>query len=425
MKRLLAAHLLLLSAGAFAVTPGEIMSEFAEAPGKSGGIYYAYPHNDAPAIRFPAGYTPLYVSHYGRHGSRWAIREQDYPFLTKVLEKELESGNLTDKGVEVLEKIRRIEENARGHAGELSPKGQRQHKGIAARMAARTPGLFSGTGRVSALSSVEPRCIVSMAAFTEALKEGNPALQIERSASPGDMAFISHSTPEAKAFTRDDAPWRVRLDDFGDSVADPSRLKALIFKRPGEARLPRKFWRTLHDVAVTTQNIDFDNPAVVDLLSMYTPAELFGYWQFLNYKMYVGNANAPFGDAIGMKCARPLLDDIIARADSTLSNPADSPQVQLRFGHDTALIRLLALMGLEGCDAREGAETRYCEAWQDYRVSPMGANLQLVFMRPDDEPAGEPLVLILHNERPAHVRAEAVQPDCYRWSDLKRLWGDR
>lgn len=395
----------------------QIIAEFAEAPGKSGGIYYAYPYAGDSVPAPPAGYEAVYISHYGRHGSRWAIREGDYPFVINALTAEEGRGNLSDDGRAVLAKVKAIAAHAEGHAGELSPLGQRQHKGIARRMIQRTPHLFADSARVIARSSVEPRCIVSMSAFSEALKEGNPKLEVTRTASPGDMAFISWSTPEAKAFNRDDAPWRAQLDGFGDSVADPTRLKSLLFNHPEKADLPRKFWRTLHDIAVTTQNVDLD----VDLLGIYTPDELFGFWQFLNYKMYVGHANAPAGGAIGMNCARSLLDDIVSRADSALAS-ADAPRVDLRFGHDTALIRLLAMMRLDGCAESEETPERYYAAWQDYNVAPMAANLQLIFYRSAD--SAEPLVLVLHNERPASLPISPATGQFYRWSDVRRLWSE-
>ena len=42
-------------------------------PEQSGGIYYAYPYTTDSLAPVPAGFKPVYMSHYGRHGSRWAI----------------------------------------------------------------------------------------------------------------------------------------------------------------------------------------------------------------------------------------------------------------------------------------------------------------------------------------------------------------
>lgn len=439
-----------------AISPRDIKRQFRTAPGKSGGIYYAYPYTTDSVPEFPEGYKPVYISHYGRHGSRWAINEKQYPLVLDILHQQQAAGNLTPEGEEVMRKVEIIAEHAKGHAGELSPLGQRQHKAIAERMMRRTPGLFADSARISALSSIVPRCIISMSAFTERLKELNPALQIIRSASPGDMDFISYSSPEAKKVGADSLGWRANHIRFRKKVVPTERLMSYLFKSTPELDDPVLFLKTLHDIAITTQNVDLD----VDLLSIFTPDELFGLWQALNYNMYVRHANSPEGKKAGMLSARSLLDDFITRADSTLASfgnvegatkakdsvslsDVDYPKVQLRFGHDTNLIRLLALMQLEGCAESETDPGQYYAAWQDFRVSPMAANLQLIFLQPEDNcmkeeivakkenntrkgssTDEETLVLILHNEYPAKVPvAPAIAgTPFYRWSDLKALW---
>lgn len=458
MKRLIPLILALWPLAGSAVTPQDIQAEFAVNPGKSGGIYYAYPYSSDSVPPFPAGYEPVYISHYGRHGSRWAINEAQYPLVINLLERELKKGNLTPSGEEVLTKVKRIAAHARGHSGELSPLGQRQHKGIARRMMMRTPELFADSASISALSSTEPRCIVSMAAFSESLKEMNPDLRITRAASPGDMAFIAYTTPEARAFAADSLGFKKDYRDFRESTIDPQRILKSLFKtvpqplaldpslkQDKQLNDEQTFIKTLHDIAVTTQNVDLD----VDLLSLFTSEELFSLWSALNYNMYVRHGNSPQGARLGMLSARSLLDDIITRADAALAisdgndTPADTateaigqPAVQLRFGHDTNLIRLLALMQLEGCSESESDPDRYHSAWQDYRVSPMGANLQLIFFLPkadslspnqsatqrSENQSAEPLVLILHNERPARLPMTSPTAPFYPWSALKALW---
>lgn len=469
------------------VTPKDIEAEFAVAPGKSGGIYYAYPYTTDSIPPFPAGYEPVYVSHYGRHGSRWAINELQYPLVINLLERELQRGNLTPVGEDVLAKVKALADDARGHAGELSPLGQRQHKAIARRMMQRTPELFADSARISALSSTEPRCIVSMAAFSESLKEQNPGLRITRAASPGDMAFIAYTTPEARAFVADSLGYKKDYREFRERTVDPQRILHLLFKSVPKPLLldpalkqdknlndEQTLIKTLHDIAVTPQNLDLNTPPQnapgqipnqgftgnlkesenknlignpkeseykgIDLLSLFTTEELFSLWSALNYNMYVRHANSPQGHQLGMQSARSLLDDIITRADAALSasrseghsgSSADweggaprpsteAPVVQLRFGHDTNLIRLLALMQLEGCAQSETDPDRYYATWQDYRISPMAANLQLIFLKNPQEQ--DPLVLILHNERPALLPISSPTAPFYPWSTLKSLW---
>ena len=40
-------------------------------PEQTGSIYYAYPAPPSTYTPASAGYEPFYISHYGRHGSRW------------------------------------------------------------------------------------------------------------------------------------------------------------------------------------------------------------------------------------------------------------------------------------------------------------------------------------------------------------------
>ena len=210
-----------------------------------------------------------------------------------------------------MHKVKIIADHAKGHAGELSPLGQRQHKGIAERMMKRTPELFADTANISALSSIVPRCIISMSAFTERLKELNPSLQIARSASPGDMDFIAFSTPEARKVAADSLGWRADHKRFREKIVPQERLMKVLFKETPTLEDPVLFLKTLHDIAVTTQNVDLE----VDLLSLFTTDELFAFWQAINYNMYVRHANSPEGKKAGMYSARSLLDDISTRAD--------------------------------------------------------------------------------------------------------------
>ena len=46
----------------------------------------------------PKGYVPFYMSHYGRHGSRWLIGKDDYQRVLRPLRKAREQG----KGVQHL-----------------------------------------------------------------------------------------------------------------------------------------------------------------------------------------------------------------------------------------------------------------------------------------------------------------------------------
>ena len=92
----------------------------------------------------PKGYVPFYLSHYGRHGSRWLISENSYTSVIKPLKKAREAGKLTAKGEETLRLVEQFAAlpepdfptldgkyaGAQLRLGDLSTVGERQHHGI-------------------------------------------------------------------------------------------------------------------------------------------------------------------------------------------------------------------------------------------------------------------------------------------------------
>ena len=58
-----------------------------------------------PLTATPKGYEPFYMSHYGRHGSRWLIGENDYKNPLNTLRQAHEKGKLTPLGEETLNKL--------------------------------------------------------------------------------------------------------------------------------------------------------------------------------------------------------------------------------------------------------------------------------------------------------------------------------
>ena len=82
------------------------LDEIAATPGKAGGVYYAYPTPDSTAwTAAPKGYKAFYISHYGRHGSRYLISDNDYQAPLELLRRANEAGALTDLGRDVLVRL--------------------------------------------------------------------------------------------------------------------------------------------------------------------------------------------------------------------------------------------------------------------------------------------------------------------------------
>lgn len=397
-------------------TDDQLRAEIAATPEKSGGIFYAYPYLNTPdsLAAVPAGFEPVYISHYGRHGSRWHTQKDLYSATISTLQKQKKEGNLTPQGEEVLKLVAICEKNAEGHAGELTGLGSRQHKAIANRMYHRFPTLFKSGDTIMARCSLEPRCIISMSAFSEALKENDPKLVIDRHSTPSDQNFIRYHSPEAKKLNAGPEPWKSAYQHICDSLFECKATAAKLFKDPSKVKKLPDFMYRLHNIAVVNQNIDNLN---VNLLPYFDNEDLYNLWKGEDHKLYFRHGKCIDSEGKGPESSRSLLKDILDRADEGLAGKRTA--VDLRFGHDVYLLRLLALMDAEGANASTRGVDNSSRVWQSQNLTPMAANLQLIFFRNN---GGETIATIRLNERPIRlVGLTEYAPGYYSWPELRKF----
>ena len=132
-------------------------------PGYASCNYDTYPdsipENLTPA---PQGKKPFYISHYGRHGSRYINRRTGYEIPYKMMVQANGVNELTAIGKKVFSEMNLILEDSEDRWGDLTELGRTQHQQIARRMFCRFPEVFADSAYVAARSTVVPRCIMSM-----------------------------------------------------------------------------------------------------------------------------------------------------------------------------------------------------------------------------------------------------------------------
>ena len=139
--KLLIPLLLLLTVGAAAQTT---QKELYKDLNRAGCNYYPYPGPSQKVLTpAPAGYEPFYISHFGRHGSRYMEDNEYYVYAIGKMDTAAQMGILTPKGEQVLEILRAGYADAYNRDGDLSKLGGRQHQEIAHRMYDRFPSLLS------------------------------------------------------------------------------------------------------------------------------------------------------------------------------------------------------------------------------------------------------------------------------------------
>lgn len=340
-----------------------------------------------------------------------------YVAMVSLFDSLYHCSQLTALGQDVRLRLHRVWDDARGRSGNITPLGERQHHDIAVRMYRNFPQVFRDSAVVDARSSTSLRCAMSMSYFTDGLKEQNPSLRITRRAYGEYMNYIAYTSPEGEAFTSEQAAWRKDFHAFESRMIRPARLMKSLFQHAENfsEKQSADVMTSLYWIAADMQNVDLCGQ--VSFYDLFQYDELRDFWRTVNARMYVCNAAAPLNGGVMPRCASNLLNDIVAKADTAIRGGKTA--ADLRFGHDTHLIRLLALMQMEGCANQEADMDKFHLAWQDYKVSPMGANLQLIFYR---APGKDVLVCFLLNEREAKLPIQSVEGSFYRWEDVKRFW---
>ena len=82
----------------------DALSQLKADPRKSYGNDYPYPLKKLEMTKAPKGYTPFYISHYARHGSRYYWTDKLYKELDTMLVKAHEKKLLTAEGEAFREK---------------------------------------------------------------------------------------------------------------------------------------------------------------------------------------------------------------------------------------------------------------------------------------------------------------------------------
>ena len=136
---------------------------------RAGGTYYLYPMDQPAPTPAPKGYQPFYVSHVGRHGSRFALGSKIYEELLEIWTGGHEQGWLTPQGEAVYEAYTALYPSIARREGNLTHKGQAQHRYIASQIFKNYPAVFKGPTRAEAVSTVSHRVIVSMFSFLREL----------------------------------------------------------------------------------------------------------------------------------------------------------------------------------------------------------------------------------------------------------------
>lgn len=391
--------------------------------------YQPYPVQDQnPAsiphlTKAPKGYRPFYISHYGRHGSRWLISTSTYKDPVAFLKKAKQAGALTPLGEDVLSRLEKVEEAARGRYGELTRLGAEQHRQIAGRMFRNFPQVFKGEARVDAKSTVIIRCILSMESFCMRLKELNPKLRITNDASEHDMYYMNNQDPDKffHKITSDPKNSEI-LREYRKKVFTPDRLVKSLVKDEScftDKYTASSLFYDVTELAISLPNTDLD-VSLMDVVTLQDMHQLNLYRNLGSYR-YAGFCD--MGQKVTPFRQTYLLKNIIQTADKAIAEAGTdgrkSAGATLRFGHDSNLMPLCSLMDIDGAGIYEPNNDNVANVWNMEHYIPKAGNLQFVFYGKKGSPV---LVKVLLNEHEATLPVETDKFPYYEWDKVKAFY---
>lgn len=378
---------------------------------RAGNNVNSYEFNPIHDTKAPKGYKPFYISHYGRHGSRsdWGMKH--YTKVKDVLEESNEEGNLTASGDSLLAVTTELISLHNGMDGRLTRRGCEEHRRIAERMYGRYREVFKRKGtEVRAISSVVPRCIISMAAFTGELMALDPKLDISLDCGETYQQYMSHGPTKD---IRNKA--NIIVDSLNRSYkADTIMVMERLFKDPAAAR------KHIPDIEIFEWDI-FAVGIVADPFEMEVNAlkflpfdAVYKFFDSANASLYLAQCNSKEFGLERVPLAEPLVNDIVTKADEAIESGRFS--ADLRFGHDYPILALASYLGLEGVGDRLSVEELRSN-WYGFQNVPFAVNLQMIFYR---DKKGDILVKFLYNEKETLLRGlKPVEGPYYRWDTVK------
>ena len=378
------------------------------------GTDYLCPTGPATLTKAPKGYKPFYISHYGRHGARYAWQSDLYEKIREALSSAAESDNLTELGADYKRRFDSLYPEVRYRVGDLSYRGWKQQEKLAERMYLNFPKIFPDGAEVRAWTSTSTRCVMTMSAFCQGLKGMNPKIDLFENFGkvflPAILPQDSGNPFRDKNFEQTPVKFDETWAQYIQRTVDSKAILARLFKDVDKTVPADKQWGLVSYLWFFAAGMNSLETSL-DFRDLFTTDELVALWKVDDFQFYAEAWATHLG-------YQPIVDDIIAKADDRIA--AGRVGADLRFGHDYTILPLMMILDVDGF-GHDVDDPDDIPTWcQTYRV-PMGASLQLVFYRSRRYP--EILFKVLLNGEEAHLPLATDLWPYYSWDAFKARYG--
>ena len=395
---------------------------------KFAGSLYQYEAPTTPLTPAPKGFKPFYLTHFGRHGSRFLDNASNYDRPYNILKEADDAGKLTDFGKDVLRRVAIIRDEAMNRAGDLTPKGMQQHRDIARRMVENYPQLFTKDKTIVARSTTSHRVLVSEYSALMQIIRMRPYIKLDYNSSNYDEPYMY---TEDKAVSSHKRKASAAVSEFNKRHTHPERLMSVLFNDPeyitntSGRDQSGTLYSALYDLAANAQGSD---PGV-DLNDVFTYDEWYDLFLMNNMRWYSQGGNTPLTDNVVQYGHCATLQNFIDCADAAIAG--NGVGANLRYGHEVTLMSFFSLLDLNDSGYSTDDLEDVANHWAAYNIAHMGGNVQWIFFR---DRKGNVIVKFLLNEE------EATLPDSvpfytdakgrehspfYNWTDVRKFYMDK
>lgn len=362
---------ILFSFSTFAADPTATNYSFKECR----GTLSPYPAENT-IIAYPDSLTPVYISHVGRHGSRFPASSTHAVQLLKYLNTADSLGTLTSTGKRLKEVTEYVIATSTGRWGALDSLGMAEHRGIASRMYMAYKPVFKDA-KIHAISSYSPRCLMSMMCFVHQLDRLNNKIEITTSTGRSNSPLMRPFDIDSDYLDfRQAGRWSQPYEDYVKTFVPTTAICRAIGNNPGLTD------EELKQAAITEYYVIAGLDAMgldANEAEFFTKDEMNRLWSAFNLRQYLQRA-ANTISTVPADIASPLLLDIINGTDKFI-NGKDNANVVLRFGHAETLMPLLSLMRIPEAYYMTNYFDTVRQHWLDFNTFPMAANLQMVLYK--------------------------------------------
>ena len=357
------------------------------------GSLVPYPA-DIQRVNAPDTLMPVYISHVGRHGSRYPASSANCIKLRDALNNASENGTITELGRDLLSLTENIIAVSTNRWGALDSLGQAEQRAIASRMFSTYPEIFRD-GAVNAISSYSPRSMMSMFSFVHQLDRMDNKLTFTTSTGRINSKLMRPFDVDKDYLEfRDQKLWQPAYTEYFEAACPITAINRVLGKD-----YPYGDTDNARDLAITEYYV------LAGLEAMQMPSQMKKYftveeanalWSCFNLRQYL-QRTATTVSSVPADIASELVMDIITRADGALdgSNPFVA---DLRFGHAETVMPLVSLLRLPGCYYMTNYFDTVAQHWKDFNVVPMAANVQFIFFKA--KRSGRYYVRVDLNEKP-------------------------